>query len=388
MNSRLPLKPLLILTAVYYMSFLSRIIIAPLLPLLEVEFDLRHSQAGGLFLFIAVGQCLGFLASGIVSSRLTHRFTIFASGIIVGGAMLATSHSKAAPDICRWLFLLGLGEGLYFPSGIAVLTELAAKEDWGKAMAIHELAPNLALVTAPLLAEALLLVVSWRGVMITLSISALLLGLGFLRWGRGGNQRGTPPKPRKMMEILREPQFWVVAAAFAFALGAADGLYAILPLFLVDEIGLERQFANTIIGLSHISGVFIIFFSGVVTDRIGARRSVAIFTGATAASTLMLGVFRGSLLTPALVFLQATSVACFFPPALVIASLTFPSTVRNLALSLVLITGILFGEGVMPPTAGYLAEAVSFPFAICFVGTLVLSVLGLLFFLPPSPDGD
>jgi len=36
----------------------------------------------------------------------------------------------------------GISAGFYLPSGIAALTGLIRREDWGKAMAIHELAPN------------------------------------------------------------------------------------------------------------------------------------------------------------------------------------------------------------------------------------------------------
>lgn len=381
LTSPFPLRPLLVLTTVFYISFLSRTVIAPLLPVIEAEFGLSHGEAGSLFVFIASGQCVGFLASGFVSSRLNYRLTVFFSAIAVGGAMLAMSHSSSVSGMYTWLFLVGVSEGLYFPSGIAIITELTSRQHWGKAMAIHEVAPNLALVTAPLLVEALLIAVPWRGIIGIVGVSAVLLGLLFLLSGQGGTQKGTSPNPKTMREILREPSFWIIATVIAFALGAADGLYAMLPLFLVNEIGFEREFANTIIGLSHVSGVIIIFFSGLITDRIGAKRAMALFAGTTGVLTLMLGFFHGSFVTPALVFLQATSIACFFPPALVIAALILPPRLRGLALSLVLIVAILFGEGVVPPGVGYLAEAVSFSFGICLIGVLVLGILPLLFFL-------
>jgi NNP family nitrate/nitrite transporter-like MFS transporter len=71
---------------------------------------------------------------------------------------------------------LGAGAGLYLPSGIATLTGLVAPRHWGKAIAIHELAPNLDFVTAPLLSEALLNWTSWRGVLILFGIGSIAAG--------------------------------------------------------------------------------------------------------------------------------------------------------------------------------------------------------------------
>lgn len=375
------LRPLLVLSAVFYINFLARTVIAPLLPVIETEFGLGHGEAGSLFLFIASGQCVGFLASGFVSSLLNHRLTVLLSVTAVGGAMLAMSQSVSVSGMYAWLFLVGAFEGLYFPSGFAILTEVTSRQHWGKAMAIHELAPNLALVTAPLLAEALLIFLPWRGIIAILGVSAILMGVLFSMLGQGGRQKGTSPNPKAMQAILGNSSFWLIAAVFAFGLGAADGLYAMLPLFLVHEVRFDRESANTIVGLSHLSGVIIIFLSGVITDRIGAKRAAAVFSLTAGISTLMLGFLHGSIITPVLVFLQATFVACFFPPILVIASLNFPTRLRNLAVSLVLIVGILFGGGAIPPAIGYLAEAVSFSFGISFLGALVLAVLPLLGYL-------
>ncbi len=373
-----PLRPLLVLSTVFYINFLARTVFAPLLPVIKIEFSLGHGEAGSLFLFVASGQCVGFLASGFVSSRLNHRLTVLLSVTAVGGVMLAMSQSLSVSRMYAWLFLVGAFEGLYFPSGIAILMELTSRQHWGKAMAIHELAPNLALVSAPLLVEALLIFAPWRGIVAILGVSALLMGVLFSMVGQGGRQKGTSPNPKAMRDILGDPSFWLIAAVLAFALGAADGLYAMLPLFLVHEVRFDRELANTIVGLSHLSGVIIIFSSGVITDRIGAKRATAVFSLAAGISTLMLGILHGSFITPTLVFLQAASIACLFPPVLVIASVNSPADLRNLTLSLLLIVSILFGGGAIPPAIGYLAEAVSFSFAICFLGVLVLMVLPLL----------
>ncbi|MEK7244199.1 MAG: MFS transporter, partial [Thermodesulfobacteriota bacterium] len=64
---------LTLLTGIFLVNFLSRIVLAPLMPVIEQELHLDHAGAGGLFLLIAIGYSAGLLGSGFVSSRLTHR---------------------------------------------------------------------------------------------------------------------------------------------------------------------------------------------------------------------------------------------------------------------------------------------------------------------------
>ena len=74
------------------------------------------------------------------------------------------------------LFMVGMATGLYLPSAIATLTSLVPSRHWGKALAIHELAPNLSFVAAPVVSEALMVWVSWREVLMLLGVCSLALG--------------------------------------------------------------------------------------------------------------------------------------------------------------------------------------------------------------------
>ena len=68
-----------------------------------------------------------------------------------------------------------------------------------------------------------------------------------------------------------------MALILMLSIGAGIGIYTMLPLFLVHDIGFERGLANTILGLSRISGAGVVFFAGLIIDRIGHRRSMTLF---------------------------------------------------------------------------------------------------------------
>ena len=373
-SSSLPLLPIFLLTFLFYLNFVSRVIMAPLLPIVESEMGLGHGQAGSLFFFVAFGYGVGLLGSGVVSHFLTHRLTITFAGLMGGLSLIFISRSASIGAIHTGLVFIGFFAGLYLPSGIATLTELVSREHWGKAMAIHELAPNTAFITAPLLAEFLLKFFSWRDSLTVLGGWAMGMSLFFFLSGKGSRKRGEPPRFQLFREVLSNPLCWVMAVYFVFAIGSSFGVYAVMPLFLVSEMGMDRPWANTLIGLSRSFGIILLFISGVLIDRIGPVRALTTFMITTGFFTLLLGVVPGLTPVSILVFLQAACVICLFPTGFTIVSLIFPERLRGVAVSLVIFMGFLCGGGIIPSALGYWAEAFSFSsgFALLGVATLIL----------------
>ena len=384
-----PLLPVFFLVGIFYLNFTSRVVLSPLLPVLERDLGLGHGQAGSLFLLAQLGYCGGLLASGFVSWRWNHRWTITLSTLGVGLVLLAVSQVTSVTGMRAWLVLLGVSAGLYLPSGITTVTEHASKEHWGKALAIHELAPNLGYVTAPLLAEGLLRVLSWRGVLAVLGVLAILLGALYVFFGRGGGHRALRPRFTAMHQLVRDPSFWIMGTLFAISVGTGLGVYMMMPLFLVSEIGMDRGVANSIVGVSRAPGLVIIFFSGMISDRIGHRQALVLFLAMMGTLTLLLGLIRGPVATPTLVFLQSAAAPCVFPVAFSMISRMFSPPLRPLVVSMITIIGSLFGAGAIPSALGHWAEAFSFSSGFFLLGLLTLAIVPLLLYRgsPASAEG-
>ena len=371
-GSTLPLLPLAFLTAIFYVSFVSRVILGPFLPVVEHELGLGHGGAGSLFLFIQIGYAVGLLGSGVVSWRLTHRYTIVTSAVAVGISMVGLSLAASLGAMRLCLVLIGAAAGLYLPSGVATITQLVHDAHWGKALAFHELAPNLAFITAPLVAEALFAAISWRGVLAVVGTVAMLLGGCFALSGHGGRQRGEAPRLQTMASLLRDPSVWAMMLIFAAGVGSSLGLYSMLPLFLVSGTGMTLRAANGITGLSRVACIAVAFVSGWLTDRIGHRHALTVALTTTASLNLCLGLFPGPVLTPIFVFLQGAAAVMFFPPAFAAVSRLVPVQMRNLAVALTTAVGVFLGGGGVPALVGYLAEVASFSTAFTVVGALAI----------------
>ena len=265
---------ILYLALIFLLNFTARIVLAPLMPAVEENLGLTHSQAGSLFLFITVGYLPAVTASGFVSSRLNHRRTIILSASAVGLALLFIARVQALWGLRVGLLALGMAAGLYLASGIATLTSLVSSSHWGKALAVHELAPSLSYVMAPLLAELFLGFLSWRGVVAILGLVSIILGLVFTRFGQGGAFKGETPNHKALKILFDNPSFWVLVALFGVGISATLGIFSMLPLYLTAERGLERGLANTLVGLSRVTSLVTCLLAGWATDRIGPRRTL------------------------------------------------------------------------------------------------------------------
>ena len=268
--------------------------------------------------------------------------------ISLGAALLAIAFTPSLFWIRAELLVLGMGAGLYLPSGVAVLTENTREGSWGTALAIHELGPNLGYICAPLLAEFLLRFFAWQGVLGAIGAPAIVLSGVFLMSGLGGSSARIG-RVRRSSHGSSGIGRSGVASLFAVSIGLGLGLYTMMPLFLVSDVGMERLPANLITGLSRISGLFSVFLAGALADRIGRPRTVLFSLAAAGICAVVLGLVRGTWFTPVLIFLQSAFAASFYPAGFSLLSSVFPLPIRNVAVSMVLMFATLVGAGAVPP---------------------------------------
>jgi len=371
--------PILFLTGMFFLSFISRVIFSPLMPTIENQMAITHGQAGSLFLMLAMGFFVSMTGSGFVSSRLTHRHTILLSSLLLGVVLILFNVEGTLNTLRLNMFLLGAATGFYTPSGVAVISALVSRNDIGKAMGIHNTAPNLSYILAPLLCHAFLGWIHWRTLLTALGVLALAASAAFSMFQKEGGFRGEIPRPSVLADLGSRPLFWVMILLFCLGLSGGVGIYAVLPLYLVNERGLDLDLANTLLSLSRISGLFMVFFAGWLTDRVGERKTIFLVLLLAGSATSLLALVPGWALI-GMVFLQPAIVACFFPPGFKVLARIVPPRLRSLATGLVIPFGFLFGSGLIPAFIGQVAVSHTFSAGIFLTGALIVfgSFLALL----------
>jgi NNP family nitrate/nitrite transporter-like MFS transporter len=369
---RAHLIPLLIMTSIFFINFISRIIPAPLMPQIEADLNISHAQAGSFFLLISIGYFITLLGSGFFTSRLTHKQTIILSSFALGLALVGTSFSQGLWGIRLGLLLLGMSTGLYISSGITTVTSITGPRHWGKAIGIHELAPNLGFVAAPLLSEVVLIWFSWRTAFVLLGACAILLAFVFARFGRGGEFKGEAPGLSSYGAILSNPLFWILVILFSLGISSSLGIFTMLPLYLVTDHGIERNWANTLLGLSRIPSLGMTLAGGLITDRVGPRRVLKVSFLLTGLLTIVMGLAPTHWIA-LVVFVQPTLAACFFPAGIAALSSVSSQKERSLFVSLNVPLAFLIGGGVVPALIGFIGDVGNFAAGIIVVGGLVIT---------------
>ena len=157
----------------------------------------------------------------------------------------------------------------------------------------------------------------------------------------------------------------------AMGIAGNAGIYAMLPLFFVNERGMDLAYANTLIGLSLISGVFAVFIAGWVIDKIGQKATMIYILLTAAVCTIFLGIAERPLIL-VLLFLQSAALSAFMPAAFGALARVAPPSLRSVSTALGPPTSFVVGAGIVPAFIGLLGDVYTFSTGIISVGCFML----------------
>ncbi len=362
---------LVFLAGLFFLNFTSRVIFSPLLPLIEQEMGLDHAQSGSFFLFISAGYFLSILSSGFVSARINHKQTIVLSSFTLGVALFLLGGCSTLLTLQAGLFVLGLGAGLYFPSGLATIVYLVPSAYLSRGMSIHELAPNLGFVAAPLLCDVFLEYIPWRYGLALLGLLIIGTGLLYGLSGHGCREKGTAPDLSAAFEFFKMPAFWAMVALFSLAICSTLGIYAMAPLFLVNDHGMDPGRANSLLAFSRIASIFMPLAGGWLGDRFGKQLVMALVLLTTGVLTILMAMVGDGVWLIVLVVAQPIFAVCFFPAGFAVLSKLGAARYGNLSVSLCLPLAFLIGGGLMPTFIGFIGDFYSISSGFMIVGSLM-----------------
>ncbi len=365
------LPAILLLAFLFLLNFLSRIIFSPLLPVIKSDLGLDYTDSGSFFLYISAGYFISILFSSFVSSYLNHKNTIFLSTLCSGIIIFFLGYIDSFSLLRSGLFTLGLAAGLYLPSGLTSITHMVPPAYLARGMAVHELAPNIAFVVAPLLVDLFLHWLTWRETIQGLGVILVCVSLAYF-FSRGGyTERGQKIDYNDARELLLQPRFLLMVCLFSLAICSTLGIYAMLPLFLVSSHGMEVSYANNLLAISRVSSVFMPLLGGWLGDRFGNRIVVASVLLAGGILTVLLGWTYGYMLT-LIAILQPMAAVCFFPSGFAVLTRLRSVDRGGLAISLCIPFAFLAGGGCMPTLIGAIGDHFSFHLAFFIVGMLMV----------------
>ena len=170
---------------------------------------------------------------------------------------------------------------------------------------------------------------------------------------------------------------------FGLDVSSTIGVYAMLPLYLVNEQAMHPSWANTVVALSCIHGPILGLLGGWVSDWLGPKRTMVVSLIFTGIATLLLGIVSGWW-TSAVVVVQPLLAVWFFPAAFAVLALITRPNARNLAVAFTVPFGFMLGGGAIPTLIGMMGDADLFAMGFIVTGSLIASggILAMLLRLP------
>jgi MFS family permease len=376
-KSPLPFTPVLpalaLLTTVFLANFLARTMFGPLLLPISEHLGRSLAASANLFVCLAAGYSISVLCAGFVSQRLGHKGTIVASVIGIGIGLLGLAGSDTFTGFSIWITLMGIGAGLYMPSGVVTITEITPPAYWGQAFSIHELAPNLAFIAAPFISELFMKSMGYAALFRLLGAACLILAAVYALRGPRTVRPGMAPVLGNIKTIVTRPAFWIMVLLFVLAVGVEIGIYNLVPAFLVMEKGTTREMANIILGCSRVASLFFLPATGWIIRRIGYRRTLALCLLGTGLTTLMAG-YGPLWWSVTMLTLQPIFVVCFFPVGFAVLALVCPKATGDLSVSLTVTCTSIIGAGLIPAVLAWSGERFSFALSFTLFGAVLFAV--------------
>jgi NNP family nitrate/nitrite transporter-like MFS transporter len=170
---------------------------------------------------------------------------------------------------------------------------------------------------------------------------------------------------------------------FGAGVSSTVGIYAMLPLYLINERQMEPSWSNTVLALSRSYAPLLGLSGGWVSDWLGPKRTMVVSLFFTGTATLLLGIVPLGLLDT-VILLQPLLAVWFFPAAFAALSAITSPGARNLAIALTVPFGYVIGGGAIPTLIGIAGDAGSFAFGFILTGAFITSggFLALLLKLP------
>lgn len=345
---------------IFLANYGARSALSPLLVALESSMGLNHAQATSLLMLQGVGFSISLGISGFVMSSVRPaRMAVFS--LVAGGTVLLFMPLVTSLLEGRIAFLLfGLMTGLYFPAGMAILNSIVLPRDVGKAVGIHELAPNIGFIIMPLLMQWALHYTDWRGAFSYVGISMILIGLSFQFWGCGGQYCTQAASFTGIRRLLRSSSTWLFAILLIICLVGEFTIYSVLQLYLVSEGGFSPENANFIMSLSRAITPFAVFAAGFAADRFNPIRLLALCLLTHGLALGMMSVQHSTWLALGGIFLQALSIAVSFPTLFKIMSNCVKIDDQPLLLSFTMPVAGLFATGLVPWILGLCGQYATF----------------------------
>ena len=316
-------------------SHFYQLTLPPLFPHLKEAFAVSYTELGTLMTVFYVSSGVFQTAAGFLVDRFSARAVLLGGLALLCVAILLMGLAPAFWMLFPLAVLAGLGNSVFHPADLSILTASVRRTRHGRAYGFHTLGGNLGYALAPLVMVGLAVELGWRPALMVAGAGGLVLLLVlFLNrhlFADGPEEAapvqrpqaaaGARPGPlaalsRGIAPLLSAP---VVLCFVFFVLlsGATIGLQSFFPALMDQLYGLPIVEGGPLLSLFLFGASGGVLLGGFLAERAGGRLQLVIGAGLAAAAALFVAVSFG--------LFPAAALAVPFVLAGLLVGITMPS---------------------------------------------------------------
>jgi MFS family permease len=282
----------------HFISHFLLLALAPLLPLLKAEFDVSFTQLGLLLTLFFATSGGGQVVAGILVDRFGPHRLLLAGIALQAAAVAAMGFVPAFAWLFPLAFAAGIGNTVYHPSDLSILSRRVSQKRQGRAFASHSMAGSLGFAASPVVVGLAATVWGWRPALIGAGVFGLIVALAMVlnrSWLRADDfhphaasesERNGPPSARmSFLQILALPVVLFGFGFFFLSTLAFAGLMNFTVSALTAGYGVALAVATVAVAILQVGSIGGTLIGGIAADRSGQHHRIAI------AGTLAAAVF-------------------------------------------------------------------------------------------------
>ena len=304
-------------------SHFYQLALPPLFPHLKEAFAVSYTELGTLMTVFYVSSGVSQTAAGFLVDRFSARTVLLSGLALLCVAIVLMGFAPTFWMLFPLAVLAGLGNSVFHPADLSILTASIRRTRHGRAYGFHTLGGNLGYALAPIVMVGLALELGWRSALTVAGAGGLILFLVLLlnRHMFLDARDEAPPAPRPaaaevtaagaarlrplaavrqgFAPLLSAP-VWLCFAFFVFLSGATIGLQSFFPALMDQLYGLPIAEGAPLLSVFLFGASGGVLLGGFLAERAGVRHQVVIGAGLASAAAFFvaigLGLFPASVL--------------------------------------------------------------------------------------------
>ncbi len=284
-----------VLVAVNQLGFGAMI---PTLPLYAQSFGVPASAIGLAVASYGLARFVSAIPSGQLADRVGRRPSLAIGGLISALGNLWCAAATGYPEFIVARFVAGFGAGVILTTGQVVLADISPPERRGRTIAIYQGTFLFAVGVGPfpggLLAEHFGLAAPFAAYGIASLFVTVIAWFAVAETrdhfhnARPAGSTKLPPLSAQLRMLTSQIGFMLVSLiSFMNALVRTGGLFAIIPVYASERLGLSVGRMGFAMMLGSIAGLAASYPAGSLADRYGRKTVIVPATLITGASMLL-----------------------------------------------------------------------------------------------------